>query len=165
MLFTSQSMTSKQRAHMATRWFLWFYLRACGTHIHDCLTLRIECKCRTMMITVHHISSIRVHWPRSLWINVFTRSSSNPEGLSERRVSLMSKRSSLKRENHFLAVLFTNGIVPIYGANVSGRLRCFRPSIELRRICPKCSQFLHLAFHFLASTTPLTVFKWQNFNM
>ena len=26
-------------------------------------------------------------------------------------------------------------------------------------------QLLHLALHFLASTTPLTIFKWQNFNM
>ena len=26
-------------------------------------------------------------------------------------------------------------------------------------------QFLHLALHFLASTAPLTILKWQNFNM
>ena len=26
-------------------------------------------------------------------------------------------------------------------------------------------QFLHLALQFLASTAPLTTFKWQNFNM
>ena len=26
-------------------------------------------------------------------------------------------------------------------------------------------QFLHLALHFLASTAPLTISKWQNFNM
>ena len=26
-------------------------------------------------------------------------------------------------------------------------------------------QFLHLALHFLVSTVPLTMFKWQNYNM
>ena len=26
-------------------------------------------------------------------------------------------------------------------------------------------QFLNLALHFLASTAPLIIFKWQNFNM
>ena len=25
-------------------------------------------------------------------------------------------------------------------------------------------RFLHLALHFLASTAPLTILKWQNFN-
>ena len=90
---------------MATRWFLWFWLRACGTHTPDFWTLSIECKCRTMVEWSQFITfaSSRVHWRISLWINVFKRSSSNPEDLPEPGVSLTSKRSSLKRKNHFLA--------------------------------------------------------------
>ena len=56
-------------------------------------------------------------------------------------------------------------VVPIYDANVSGRLRCFSPSIELKKKnMSEMFQFLHLAFHFVASTAPLTIFKSQNFN-
>ena len=43
----------------------------------------------------------------------------------------MSKQSSLKRENHFLAVALFDGILPIDDANVSGRLHCFRSSTEI----------------------------------
>ena len=73
----------------------------------DFLTLPIECKCRTMVEWSQFITfaSSRVHWRGSLWINVFKRSSSNPEGLPEHGESLMPKRPSLQRENHFIAVL------------------------------------------------------------
>ena len=66
-----------------------------------------ECKCCTMVQWSQFITfaSSRVHWRGSLWINVFKRFSSNPENLPERGVSLMSKRSSLKRENYFLTLL------------------------------------------------------------
>ena len=155
-------------AHMAIRWFLWFWLRACGTHTPAVWTLPIVCKYSTMVEWSQFMTfaSSRVHWCGSLWINVSKRSSSNPEGLPERGVSLMSKRSSLKRENPFLAVLFSMAIVPIHDANVSGRLRCFRPFIELKeKNMSEMFQFLHFSLHFLASTVPLTIFKWQIFNM
>ena len=157
---------ARRNAHMATWWFLWFWLRACGTHIPDFWTLSIECKRRTMMERSQLITfaSSRVHWRGSLWINVFKRYLSNPEGLPEREMSLMSKRFSLKRENHFFCRALSDGIVPIHSANVSGHHRCFHPSIELKEMS-EMFQFLHLALHFLASTTPLTSFKWQNFNM
>ena len=146
--------------------WLWFWLRACGTHSPDFWTLLIECKCRTMVEWSQFITfaSSRVHWRGSLWINVLTWSSSNPEGLPEHGVSLMSKRSSLKRENYFLAL--SDGIVPIHGAILSGCLHCFLPSIELKeKNMLEMFQFLHLALHFLASMAPLTIFKWQNINM
>ena len=47
-------------------------------------------------------ASFRVHWRGSLSINVFKRSSLNLEVFG---VLLMSRRSSLQRENHFLTVL------------------------------------------------------------
>ena len=91
-------------------------LRACGTHTPDFSNLPIDCKCHTMhgMVTVHHICQFS---STLTWINVFKRSSSNPEGLSERGLSLMSKRSSLKRENRFLAVLSPMALSP-YAAQI-----------------------------------------------
>ena len=99
---------------MATHWFLWFWLRACGTHTCNFLTLSIECKCRTMVEWSQFITFaiFWVHWRGSLWINVFKLSSSNPKGLPECGVSLMSKQSSLKQENHFLAVLSPMALTP-----------------------------------------------------
>ena len=55
---------ASREAHMVTRWFFWFWLRACGTHTPDFLTLSIECKCRTMMEWSQFITfaSSRVNW-------------------------------------------------------------------------------------------------------
>ena len=146
-------------------WFLWFRLRACGTHTPDFLILPIECKCRKMVEWSQFVTftSSQVHWRGSFWINVFKRSSSNLEGLPERGVSLMAKRSSLKRENHFFAVLSLKALSPYMFLAASA---AFTPSLNSnRRICQKCSNFPILELHFLASTAPPTIFKWQNFNM
>ena len=119
-----------------------------------------------VMITVHHIFqfSNTLTWI-IMSIYVFKRPS-NHEALPERGESLMSKRSSLKREHHFLAVLSPIKLSPIHGASVSGYLHCFCPSIEFKeKNMSEMFQFLHLSIHYLASTTPLTIFKWQNFNM
>ena len=91
---------------LATRWFLWFWLKACGTNTPDFWTLHIECKCRTMVEWSQFITfaSSRVHWHGSLWINVFKRSTWNPRRSSWTWSVTKSKRSSLKSENHFLAV-------------------------------------------------------------
>ena len=71
-----------------------------------------------------------------------------------------------KTRKQFSCHALSDGIVPIHGAIVSGYLRCFRPSIDLEeKNMSEMFQFLHLALHFLASTAPLTIFKWQNFNM
>ena len=132
---------------------------------HGFWTFPIECKCRTMVEWSQFITftSSRVHWRGSLWINVFKRSS-NPEGLPERGVSLMSKRFSIKRENHFLAVPSPMAL-SYNDTNVSDRLRCFR-STELKKMnMSEMFKFLHTAVHFIASTAPFTIFKWQKFNM
>ena len=71
-----------------------------------------------------------------------------------------------KTRRPFSCRTLSDGIVTIHGANVSVRLRCFRPSIELeQKNMSEMFQFLHLALHFLASMVPLAIFKWQNFNM
>ena len=84
------------------------------THTSNFWTLPIEYKCCTMVEWSQFITfaSSRVHWGRSLWINVFNRSSSNPEDLPEHGVSLMLKQSSLKRENNFLAELSPISLSP-----------------------------------------------------
>ena len=153
---------------MATRWFLWFWLRACGTHTPDFWTLPIECKSCTMIQWSQLITfaSSRVHWHGSLWINVFERYSSNSEGLPERGVSLMSKRSSLKRENHFRALLSSMALSPYKAKTFVPASSSFAPQwTQKEKNMSKMFQFLHLALHFLASTAPLTIFKWQNYNM
>ena len=87
-------------------------------------------------------ASFREHWRGSLWINVFKRSSSNPEGLPERGVSLMTKRSSLKRENHFLAVLSPMTLCPYMAQMFLPASAAFAPLLNSkRRICRKCSNF------------------------
>ena len=114
MLFTSQSITSKQRCtygHPLISVVLALSMR----HPHSRFwTLPIECKCWTMVEWLQFIifSSSRVNWRGSLWINEFKRSSSKPEVLPESGVSLMSKRSSLKQENNFLAVLSPMALSP-----------------------------------------------------
>ena len=107
------------------------------------------------MVIVHHICQFSSTLTWIIVDNVFKRSSSNPEGLPERGVSLMSKRSFLKGEKHFFCRAVSDGIAPIHSANISGRLRCFRPSIELKeKNMWKMFQILHLELHFLASTAP-----------
>ena len=146
-------------AHMATCWFLWFWLRACGTHAPDFWTLPIQCKCHTMMDWSQFITfaSSWVHWLGSLWINAFKQSSSNPKGL-ERGLSLMSKWSFLKWP--FSCSALSDGIVPMRSTNDFGCLCSFYPFIELKeKNMSEMFQFLHLALHFLVSTAPLTIFN------
>ena len=91
-------------AHMASRRFFLFWLRACRTHTSDFFNLShsMQMTHDGVMATVHLIASSREHWLGSFWINICKRSSSNLEGPLERGVS---KLSFFKRENHFLAVL------------------------------------------------------------
>ena len=78
----------------------------------------------------------------SLWINVFKRSSSNSEGLPERGVSLMSKLTSLKRENHYLAVLSPMTLSPYTVQMFLAASATFAPLLNSkRRTCRKCSNF------------------------
>ena len=130
-------------ARMTTRWFLWFWLRACSTHTPDLWTLPIECKCRMMVERSQFITfaSSRVHWRGSLWIHAFKRSWSNPEGLPERGVSLMSKRSS-KGENHFVAVLSPMELSPYTAQIFLAASAAFGPLLNSKRtICRKCYNF------------------------
>ena len=97
------------------------------------------------------------HWRGSLWIYVIERSLTYPKGLSERGVSLIKKTILLKTRKPFSCRALSDDIVPIHGANVSGRLRFFRPSIEIKeKNMTEVFQLLHLSLHFLASTVPLT---------
>ena len=63
--------------------FLRFWLTEFGTHTPDFFIFPIEYKCHMMVEWSQFITfaSSRVHWRGSLWINVFGRSSSNPEGI------------------------------------------------------------------------------------
>ena len=70
------------------------------------------------------------------------------------------KTMLLKTRKPFSCRVLSDDIIPIPGANVSGRLRYSRPSIELKeKNMSKIFQFLHLALHFLASMIPPTIFK------
>ena len=152
MLFRANRWRASRDAHMAIGWFLLFWLRACGTHTPDFRTLAIECKFHTMVKWSQFITftSSRVHWHGSLWINVFNRSSSNPEGLSERGVTRMSKRSSLKRENHFLAVLSPIALSPYTAQMFLAAHAAYVPLLNAKeKNMSEMFQFLHLALHFL----------------
>ena len=151
-------------AHVVTRWFL-FWLRACGTHTPDIWTLPIEIKCRTKAewSQLTTFSSSRVHWRGSLWINVFKRFSSNPEVLTERGVSLMS---SLKRENHYRAVLSQMTLSPYTAQIFLAASAAFAPLLNSkRRICRKCFNFStwHSIF-YLRSLFQTTKFQYVNWS-
>ena len=129
---------------MATCWFLWFWLRACGTHTPNFLTLPIEWKCWTMMEWSQFITfaSSQVQWLGSLRIIVFKRSSSNPKGFPEYRVSLMSKWSFLNQENHFLAMLSLMALSPYTAQMFLDASAAFATLLNSeRKICWKCSNF------------------------
>ena len=144
---------------------MWFWLRACSTHTPDFLTLPIECKCRTMVEWSQFITftNSQVRRRGSLWINVFNRSSSNPEGLPEHETSLMSKWSFLKWEPFSFHAL-SDGIVPIHD-------KCFWTLsplylISKKRICQKCSNFstwhsifYHPWLHSLSSNDKTSICK------
>ena len=144
MLFTSQSVTSKQRCTYGHPLILWFWLKACDTHTADFWTLTIECKCRTLVEWSQFITfaSSRIYWRGPLWINVFKRCSSNPEGLPEHGVLLISKWSFLKRESHFPAVLSPMALSPFTAQLFLAAAAAFATLLNSkRRICRKCSNF------------------------
>ena len=131
-------------ARMDTRWFLWFWHRTCGTHTPDCWTLSIEFKYHTMVEWPQFITfaSSRVHCLGTLRINVFKRSSWNPEVLPGRGVSLMSKWSSLKRENHFLDVISPMTLSSYTAHMFLADSSALAPLLNSkRRLCRKCSNF------------------------
>ena len=106
------------------------------------LTLPIECKCHMEWSQFITFASSRVHWRGWLCINVSMRPSTNLEGLSKREVSLMSKRSSLKRENHFHAILSPIALSPYTAQMFQAASAAFAPLLNSkRRICRKCSNF------------------------
>ena len=162
MLFTSQSMTSKQRCtydHLLI--FCDFGLQHVVPNTPN-FWLLIECIYRMMVEWPEFITfaSFRIYWRGSLWINVFKRSS-NPKGLPELGVSLMSKR-----EIHFLAMLSLMAFSHYTAQVFLAASAAFAPLLNSkRRICQKCSNFPAWHSHFLASMVSLTIFKWQNFNM
>ena len=158
---------SSRDAHMAAHWFLWFWFIACVTHTPDFRTLSIQCKCCTMVEWSQFITfaSSRVQWCGSLWIHVFKWSTSNPKGLPEQGVSLMSKRSPLKQENHFLAMLSPITLSHTWCKCIWLPLLLSPLYWTQREEYVGNIPFLHMALHFLASMAPLTNFKWQNFNM
>ena len=143
---------------------LLFWLGAWGIHTPNFLILPTEFKFRTMVEWSQFITfaSYRVHWRGSLWINVFKRSSLKPEGIPEREVSLMSKRSSLKRENHFLRAL-SDGIFPYTAQMFLVTSTVFAPQREeyVRNVpisplvTPFCSD--HGSTHYLQMTKLLYV--------
>ena len=100
--------TSKQRyIYMATLWFRGFGLEH-AVPIHPIFE---PCPLNANVARWWNVH-ICQYSNTLTWINVFKRSSSNPESLPERGVSLISKRSSSKWENHFLAVLSPMALYP-----------------------------------------------------
>ena len=151
---------------MATRWLLRFWLRMRYPYTApDFLTLPIECKWCTMVERSQFITftSSGVHWRGSLLINVFKRPSLPYRSSLTWSVTNV-KIILLKTRQPFSWRALSDGIVPIHGTNVSGRLRCFRPSLNSEEYVGNVP-ILHLALHFLASTAPFTIFKWENFNL
>ena len=150
---------------MATRWFLWFRLRACGTHRPTPRFLNLahwmQMSHNSGMVTAHHIC----HFPNTLTWNIVDMfkwtSLRSCWTWSVTNVTTILLNTRIPFSCHALS----NGIVHLHGTNVSCRPRCFCPSIELKeKNMLEMFQFLHLALHFLASMAPLTIFKWQNFN-
>ena len=130
-------------------------------------TLPIECKCHTLVEWSEFITfaNSRVHWRGWLWIKEFKQSSSSTEGLPERGVSLLSKGSFLKWENYFLAVLAPMALSPYAAQMFPAASAAFAPLLNSKRNMSDMFQFHYLALHFLGSTAPLSILKWQNFNM
>ena len=61
----------------------------------------------------------------------------------------------LKMRKPFSCRALSKGTVSVHGANVSGHLRCFNSSTELKqKNISEMFQFLYLAIHFIASTAP-----------
>ena len=113
-------------------------------HTSEFWILPIEYNCRTILELSQLIkfASSRVHWCGSLSINAFKRSSSNPEGFPERGVTVTSKRSFLKWENHFLAVLSAMALSPYAAKMFLVASAAFAPLLNSkRRICRKCFNF------------------------
>ena len=108
------------------------------------------------MITV---ASSRVHWRGSLLINVFKRSSSNPV----ERLSLISKRPSLKRENHFFLPCSLRWQLSPYAVQIFlVTSAAFAPLLNSkRRICQKCSNFSTWHSIFKRPCLHPTFFKWK----
>ena len=63
----------------------------------------------------------------------------------------------------FLSCIVTGKKKWCFYANIRKRKEWLSPN--MRRMCRKCSNFSAWYSHFLAFTAPLTVYKWQNFNM
>ena len=141
---------ANRNAHMAIHWFLWFWLRAC----------------QNWMQMLHHGQMVIVsHLPVLEYTDVDHCGLMSLNDLYQTPWSVTNvKTILLKTRKSFSCRALSAGIVPIHGANFSGCLRC--PSVKLKeKNMSEMFQFLHLALHFLASTAPLTIFKWQNFNM
>ena len=159
---------------MTNRWFLWFWLRACGTQFTRLFNLAhwMQMSHDGIMVTFLTFARSRVHRRGSLQINLFKRSSSNLESLRECGLSLMSKRCSLKRENHFLAVLSPMILSPYTAQLCLVSSASFGPLLNSkRRICrkvpisPFCTPFSSVQrLHSLSSNDKTSICKLQNYN-
>ena len=122
------------------------------------------------MVTVHHI----FHFSSTLtWINVFKWSSTNTEGLPEPGVSIISKQSSLKQENNFLAML------SLQWHCLHTWHKCFWPPTLLLPlywtqreeyvgnvpISPLSTPFLASQFHSLSSNDKTSICKLKHNNI
>ena len=149
---------------MANRWFLWFWLRACDT-----LTPIFEpCPLNANIARWwnDHSSS---HFPAIEYTDVDHCGLMHLNDLHQTPKVFLNvechcvKTILLKTRKPFSCHALSNSIVPIHGANVSGHLCCFCPSIELKKKnMSEVFKLLLLALYFLESTAPLTVFKSLN---
>ena len=114
------------------------------------------------MVTVYHICqfSSTLKW-KSFSLMCLNEFHQIPEGLPEHRVSLMSKLSSLKRENHFLAVFSPMALFPYMAQIFLAVSAAFAPLLNSREeyvgnvpVSPLGTPFysVHGSTHYLEMT-------------
>ena len=134
------------------------------------LTLPIECRCHTM-VDVHSSSHLPVleYTDGDHCVLMCLNDLHQPPKVF---LSLMSKRSSLKREKHFLAVLSPTASSPYTAQMFLAASAAFAPLLNSeRRICQKCSNFFtwHATFkrsrlHSLSSNDKTSICKLKHNN-
>ena len=122
-------------AHLATRWVLWFWLRACGTNILHPIFEPCPLNTNVARWWNGHSSSYLQFSSTLTWIivdycvqTIFIKPRSSSSTWSVTNI----KTILLKARKPFSCRSVSDGIVPVHGANVSYGLCCFRPTFELK---------------------------------
>ena len=147
---------------MATCWLLWFWLRSCGTHTPDFFNfahwMRWWNGHSSSHLPVLEYTDVDHCWLICLNYCTFIK----PRGSSWMWSITNIKTILLKMGKPFSCRLLFDGIVPIHGANVSGRLPLLSPLYWTQRksyvgnvpISPLGAPFssIHSSTHYLQMT-------------